>query len=190
MADDFTPPSDTTIKISYKGNKYTLTEWNTLFATEAATDPFISTTFANLLYNSGYFDTNAPFDTVGKTLWRRVGEWALAQTKANRNFVLDDKTVVNGIKSAATSDTRLGDFGGYLKDDKADDTTREILTKKDIILDLRKFAFENGFVISEADLVKKQHLQILLKTSSKIIVIRLLPLSISSLLTISRLVLT
>lgn len=155
MATDFQPPGDTTTKINYNGNKYDINQWVTLFATDAATDPFISQTFANLLYTSGYFTNNAPFDVVGKTLWRRVGEWALAQTKKNKNFVLNDKTVVNGIKSAATSETRLGDFGGYLKSDEPDDTTREILTKKDIILELKKFAFENGFVISDTDLNNK-----------------------------------
>lgn len=154
MADDFNPPGNTeTGTIKYNGQSYNLTQFISLFSTDINTDPFINTTFANLLYTSGYFDSNTPFETVGRTLWRRVGEWAITQTKKNPNFVLNENTLASGIKSAATSSTKLGDFGGYLKEKGgAVDITQEKLARPQVITALKEFAFANGIVISVADL--------------------------------------
>jgi hypothetical protein len=150
-------PTGATDTFTYNGNKYTLVQWNTYWSTNT-TDPFIRTDLANALYNSGYFDLNTPFDTVGPTLWNRIGEWAITKAKANNGkFTLKAGNLPDAVKFAATSSTKLGDFGGYLKSGKGggQDTTNDKLNRKDVIIALKRFASDNGFVISVADLNKK-----------------------------------
>jgi hypothetical protein len=146
-------------EFTWNGEKYNATTWLTYFDTNEGTDPFIRTQFTNLLYQSGYFDTGGSlYSAVGRTLWQRVGEWAAAQSKANKPFTLTLKNIPSGIKSAATSETRLADFGGYLKGSSgtgATDTTNENQNESYYQVKLRQFAFDNGIVISAKDINAK-----------------------------------
>lgn len=143
----------------WNGERYNATTWLTYFDTNEATDPFIRTQFTNLLYNSGYFDTGGSlYAAVGRTLWQRVGEWAASQSKANKPFTITLKNIPTGIKKAATSETKLADFGGYLKGSSTTgttSTTSENQNESYYQVKLRQFAFDNGIVISNKDINAK-----------------------------------
>jgi hypothetical protein len=153
-------PNNTAGQFTFNGVTYDATTWLTYFDNNVNTDPFIKTQFTNLLYQSGLFDTGGNlFSGAGREVWNQVGIWAASQGKAGKPYKLgttqDAKNITRGITYAATNDSALANFGGYLKssgNDKPDDNTGERMSKKDIIINLRQFAFDNGIVISEKDL--------------------------------------
>jgi len=152
-------PTTSAGTFTFNGQTYDAETWLTYFDNNVNSDPFIKTQFTNLLYNSGYFDTGGNlFAGTGRELWNQVGLWAASKSKANKPFTLDVKNMPDGIKYGATNDMALANFGGYLKSaggssgTSTHDTTGEKLTRKDVIVALKQFAFANGITIADTDL--------------------------------------
>jgi hypothetical protein len=152
------PPAGSTNTFTFQGNLYTKDQFVTYYVDNWENDPFIREDFINLFYATGIF-YGVDLAATGPTrkMWERIGDWAVAQSKANNGkFVLTSANMNQGIQYALSdkNKTILADFGAYVQkaEDGPKDTTSQQLTKKDAIIQLRKFAYDNGLVLSDKSL--------------------------------------
>jgi hypothetical protein len=143
---------------TFDGKQYTKDTWVTYWVENYQGDPFIRNQFANLFYGTNIF-YGADIDATGpaRIMWERIGDWAIDQAKKKPGFTVDVKNIQTGIDWALSSknETLMADFGGYISRAKnssggATSTVPAQLSKKDIILDLKKFAYDNGLVFTDA----------------------------------------
>jgi hypothetical protein len=142
----------------FNGNTYTKDTWVSYWVQNYQGDPFIRNQFANLFYDTNLF-YGAEIDATGpaRIMWERIGDWAIEQAKKKPGFTVDRTNLQSGISWALnpnTNKTLKADFGGYLKEQGSENqgvnTTEQQVSKADVIIELKKFAYNNGLTFTDA----------------------------------------